>query len=99
MPLPTPDNTINWTAIIEISVSISAAVFGWIYFVNAYFKNKATEKRNWIESIATIAVKEAMKDAFKDVRADIDTLFKYREEDRKHIDHKFETVMTEMRKK
>lgn len=94
-PIPDP---VDWTKIIEIVCSLLTVLIAWVYFVNRYFKNKAQEKEDWIKSIATIAVNSAMDSCLKDVRNDIQVLFKYREADRLHIDNKFDAMMTEVRK-
>lgn len=94
-PTPTPFD-LN-TAIYVIGSCITGLI-AWVYFVNAYFKSKSREKEEWIKQIATAAVNAAMDSCLKDVRDDIKVLFKYREEDRKHIDHKFDMMVTEIRK-
>jgi hypothetical protein len=93
--LPEP---INWNVIINTAMYVAGGLIAWFYFVHWYFKNKSKEKEDWVKSIATAAVNTAMDSSLKDVRADIQTLFKYREEDRRHIDHKFDSMMGELRK-
>lgn len=39
-----------------------------------------------------------LKNDIADIKKDIDVLFKYREEDRNHLDRKFETVFRELKK-
>ncbi len=97
MTQSTPD-PINWNVIINTLIYVAGGLVGWFYFVHWYFKNKAQEKENWIKSIATTAVNAAMDSCLKDVREDIKILFKYREDDRKHIDDNFRSMMTELRK-
>ncbi len=97
MTQPIPDPT-NWTAIIEVAMSLITGLIAWIYLVNWYFKSKKQEKKEWIEQIATAAVTAAMDSSLRDVRGDIQTLFKYREADRAHIDGRFDIIMTEIRK-
>lgn len=97
MTQPIPDPT-NWTAIIEVAMSLISGLIAWIYLVNWYFKSKKQEKKEWIEQIATASVNAAMDSCLKDVRDDIKVLFKYREDDRNHIDNKFNMIMTEIRK-
>ncbi len=94
-PIPEP---INWNVLLNSIIYVGGALVGWFYFIHWYFKNKAQEKENWIKSIATTAVNAAMDSALRDVRDDIKVLFKYREEDRKHIDENFRTMMVEIKK-
>lgn len=93
----TPD-PINWNVLLNTIIYVAGGLVGWFYFVHWYFKNKAQEKENWIKQVATTAVNAAMDSCLKDVRGDIQTLFKYREDDRKHIDAKFDFIITEIRK-
>ena len=97
MTQPTQD-PINWNVLLNTIIYVAGGLVGWFYFVHWYFKNKAQEKENWIKQVATTAVNVAMDNCLKDVRSDIQTLFKYREDDRKHIDNKFDMIMTEVRK-
>lgn len=97
MTQPTPD-PINWNVLLNTIVYVAGGLIAWFYFVHWYFKNKAQEKENWIKQVATTAVNAAMDSCLKDVRGDIQTLFKYREDDRKHIDAKFDFIITEIRK-
>lgn len=94
---PTQD-PINWNVLLNTIIYVAGGLVGWFYFVHWYFKNKAQEKENWIKQVATTAVNVAMDNCLKDVRNDIQTLFTYREDDRKHIDHKFDMIMSEVRK-
>lgn len=89
---------VNWNVLLNTIIYVGGGLVAWFYFVHWYFKNKAQEKENWIKQVATTAVNAAMDSCLKDVREDIKVLFKYREEDRKHIDHKFDGIMTEIRK-
>lgn len=97
MTHPTQD-PINWNVLLNTIIYVVGGLVGWFYFVHWYFKNKAQEKENWIKQVATTAVNTAMDNCLKDVRDDIRVLFKYREDDRKHIDNKFDIIMTEIRK-
>jgi len=94
-PIPDP---INWNVLLNTLVYVAGGLVGWFYFIHWYFKNKAQEKENWIKSIATTAVNAAMDNCLKDVRGDIQTLFRHREDDRKHIDTRLDIIMTEIRK-
>lgn len=97
MTNPTPEQ-IDWTTVITVIATIIGGLIGWFYFVHWYFKNKKEEKEAWIKSIATEAVNAAMNSCLQDVRADIQTLFSYRETDRVHLDRKFDSIMAELRK-
>lgn len=97
MATNTPD-PINWNVLIQTIIYVVGGLIGWFYYVHWYFKNKSKEKKDWIEQIATAAVNTAMDSCLKDVRNDINTLFKYREDDRKHIDTKFDMMIKEIRK-
>lgn len=93
-----PTSEIDWNVAIKIISTTIGGLIAWIYFINAYFKNKSKEKEDWIKKIAESAVSAAMDKSLSDVREDIQTLFKYRELDRKHIDDKFDNILREMKK-
>lgn len=93
----TPD-PIDWNTIIQIGLSIFGGLVAWIYLVNAWFKSKREEKKEWIEQIATASVNAAMDSCLKDVRRDVQTLFRHREDDRKHLDDRLDFIVTEIRK-
>ncbi len=100
------------TDIVPLVYFLGACVtflIGWIYFINAFFKNKKEEKKEWIEQIASASVNAAMDTCLKPIRDDINLLFKYREDDRSHMDKsreddrrhfdgKFDNLMIEIRK-
>lgn len=76
----------------------------WKYIDNKFREKKLEaeqlklEREEFITKVAKEAVKAAMDGILGDVKEDISTLFKYREEDRKHIDHKFDNIMKELKK-
>lgn len=93
-----PTSEIDWNVAIKIISTTIGGLIAWIYFINAYFKNKSKEKEDWIKKIAESAVSAAMDKTLTDVREDIQTLFRYREADRKHIDEKFDNILREIKK-
>jgi len=56
------------------------------------------EREEFITKVAKEAVRAAMDGILGDVKDNINTLFKYREADRKHIDDKFDSIMKELKK-
>jgi hypothetical protein len=86
-------------------VGASGAVAAFWKWVDSRFAAKKleielekTDREEFITKVAEKAVQAALNSILGDVREDIQTLFKYREDDRKHIDQKFDKIMTEIRK-
>jgi hypothetical protein len=64
-----------------------------------------TEKETWIRQVVEGVVDIVLTNKFKsaddkmtDMNGKINTLFEYRESDRKNVDQKFDTVLREIRK-
>lgn len=91
MTSPTPTDWTGLGVIWAIAGGIVAIAFKWI---DAYFKNKKTEKESFIKSV----VETVMTSSLKDVNDKISTLFEYRERDRENLDKKFEGMMKELKK-
>ena len=73
-------------------------MFGYAYYINLYFKNKAKEKEEFIQDVVKATLRETLDGELKSIKENIDILFKYREADRKHIDEKFDKIMIELKK-
>jgi hypothetical protein len=102
MTSPTPTDWTGLGVIWAITSGIVAIAYKWI---NSYFANKKTEKetfiRNVVQGVIDIALSAKLKavdDRMVEMNGKINTLFDYREQDRNHIDGKFETMLREIRK-
>lgn len=97
MPLPT-QSSIDWSNVLAVSVPCITFLIGFFKWVDAHFKSKRDERASFIEQIVDSSVKKTLDSVLGDVRADIQMLFKYREEDRKHADTRFDSVIREIKK-
>lgn len=95
MPQPTDTSLYSLIEIIIICATFVTVCWKWI---NSYFKSKSQEKEEFIIKVADVAASAAIDKVLGGVRADIQTLFRYREDDRKHIDDKLDRMMLEIRK-
>lgn len=102
MTPPTPTDWTGLGVIWAIASGVVAIAFKWI---NAYFADKKTEKENFIRNvvqgvidIAMSAKLKSVDDRMGEMNSKINTLFEYREQDRNHLDGKFETMLREIRK-
>ncbi len=100
-----PDHAFDINELVKWVTIVSGAVLWWWKYIDNKFKEKKLEielakrdKEEFITRVAESAVKAALNSMLGEVKEDIQTLFKYREDDRKHIDKKFEIIMVEMRK-
>lgn len=84
----------------------TTGIFGmyWKYIDNKFKEEKLKaeqakfEREEFITKVAEKAVQTAMAIVVSEFRNDIDTLFRYREEDRKHIDQRLDNIVKEIRK-
>lgn len=98
---PTLHTTIDWSTICAIwglVIAFLGAVSTGIAY-NYRFKLKRLEydkqqNEDFIRHVVTVT----MEGVLKDVRKDIDQLFKYRDEDKKHWDERFDKVITAIKK-
>ena len=104
MGLPS-NNDFDINELYKWVLGASGAVVGFWKWVDSRFAAKKLEleqtkfeREEFITRVAEKAVQAAMNGILGDVKEDISTLFKYREEDRKHIDHKFDNIMKELKK-
>lgn len=113
MTAPTPTDWTGLGVIWAIAIGIVGIAFKWInsYFADKRVERdvqtakEKSEKESFIkqvvESIIDITMSAKLKgvdDKMGDMNTKINTLFKYREDDRKNLDRKFETVLSEIRK-
>lgn len=109
MALPTPNPEFDITKIIEIFITVAASLGGILYGMSQYFKDKASardaallakkvENEEFIQKVAIACVKATLDSVLGDVKEDIKILFKYRDEDRKHYDDRFDKVITAIKK-
>lgn len=93
MAIPQPYN-LDWTSIGECIVSVSGITWGFLGFTNKWFKDKAEArvasakaekegKQEFIEKIVNATVTGTLNSVLGDIKEDIATLFKYRDEDSK----------------
>lgn len=94
-PLPNPT---DWNDNIKWIAGCLTGLLGYGYYINLYFKNKAKEKDEFIKGIVNATLRTTLDHELKGIKDNIDKLFEYREEDRKHIDSKFTTLLAEVRK-
>lgn len=106
---PHPSYTIDLTAIgywIISTVTLLIAFFG---FTNKYFRDRVAAreafakaekegKQEFIEKIVNTTVTATLNSVLGAMREDISTLFKYREEDKKDMNNRFDRVMTKLDK-
>lgn len=94
LPTPSPD----WNENIKWIAGCISALLGYGYYINLYFKNKAKEKQEFIQDIVKATLRNTLDHELQGIKDNIETLFKYREDDRKHIDEKFSVMMRELKK-
>lgn len=93
--LPIP---FDWNENIKWIAGCITALIGYVYYINAHFKNKAKEKQEFIQGIVNTTLRTTLDHELQGIKDNIDKLFEYREDDRKHIDDKFSKMMTELKK-
>lgn len=109
MALPTPNPEFDINKIIEVLIGVAASLIGVLAYMGKYFKDKAAEREasiaikkveseEFIKRVAIACVSATLDSALRDVKEDINTLFKYRDADRKHIDERFDKVILEIKK-
>lgn len=109
MALPTPNPEFDINKIIEILIGVIGSLICILGFMGKHFKDKAlardaallakkTESEEFIEKVAIACVKATLDSVLGDVKEDIKILFKYRDEDRKHYDDRFDKVITAIKK-
>lgn len=107
-PIPNP-NEFDINKIIEVLIAVAGSLIGVLAWMRSYFKDKASardatiqakkvESEEFIEKVAIACVKATLDSTIGDVKADISALFKYREDDRKHYDDRFDKVMAAIKK-
>lgn len=85
----------SFTGIFTICATILAGFWKW---VDASHKLKKEENKAFIEGIVESSVKKTLDAVLGDIRSDIQVLFKYREDDRRHYDVRFDSVIKEIKK-
>jgi hypothetical protein len=93
--LPTP---FDWTENIKWLSACISALLGYAYYINLYFKNKSKEKQEFIQDIVKATLRNTLDHELQGIKENIDKLFEYREDDRRHIDEKFSKMMSELKK-
>lgn len=107
-----PPPLFDWNEIVKTIIYVIGVAFGAVKGMSFWFRNKEKErqakeqeKTEFIEKIAETAVDKTLQKVFNDVNnsfvsvnKNIDILFKYREEDRKHWDARFDSVMNKVGK-
>lgn len=106
-PNLTPEFDIN--KIIEALIAMAGILWATLSYMGKYYKDKASERESnasakkietedFIQKVAVACVRATLDSALKDVKDDINILFKYRDEDRKHYDDRFDKVITAIKK-
>lgn len=93
-----PTSTFDWATLIEVFTPCITILIAFFKYVDAYFKSKKEEKAEFIEKIAEASVNKTLDKVFADQNSKITTLFEYREDDRKHWDARFDSVMSKLGK-
>jgi len=93
-PLPNP---FDWNENIKWIAGCISGLLGYGYYINLYFKNKAKEKEEFIQDIVKVTLRNTLDHELQGIKDNIDKLFEYREDDRKHIDEKFSKIMSELK--
>lgn len=107
-PVPNP-NEFDINKIIEVLIAVAGSLIGVLVWMRSHFKDKASardaaiaakkiESEEFIEKVAIACVKATLDSTMGDVKNNITALFKYREDDRKHYDDRFDKVMTALKK-
>jgi len=105
-PLPNPT---DWTAMGEWLISVGGLLIAFFGFTGKYFKDKADarekfaaaqkqERQDFIEKVVIATVSATLNSTLGGIKDDIATLFKYREEDKKDMNNRFDRVMIELKK-
>lgn len=106
-PTPNPDFDIN--KIIEVLIAVGGFLWATLAYMAKYFKDKDAERaatlaakkvesEEFIKKVAIACVNATLEGVLKDVKEDISILFKYRDEDRKHFDEKFDKIILAIKK-
>jgi hypothetical protein len=94
-PLP---NAFDWNDNFKWVAMCISGLIAYCYYIAFYFKNKAKEKEEFIQGIVNATLRSTLDHELQSIKDNIDKLFEYREDDRKHIDEKFTKLMAEVRK-
>lgn len=106
---PTPNPEFDVNKIIEVLIAVGGFLWATLSYMSKYFKDKESarlaainakkiETEEFIERVAIACVKATVDSVLTDVKNDIVTLFRYRDEDRKHYDERFDKVITAIKK-
>lgn len=109
MVQPTPNPEFDVNKIIEVLIAVGGFLWATLAYMAKYFKDKALEREaaviakkveteEFIERVAIACVKATVDSVLTDVKEDIKVLFKYRDDDRRHFDLKFDGLMKEIKK-
>lgn len=108
MAAPIPD-PINWTSIGTWLITVAGLCISFFGFTTKHFKNRAEEreahalaekqqKQEFIEKVVIATVTATLNSTLGGIKSDIEILFKYREEDKKEMNNRFDRVMIELKK-
>jgi hypothetical protein len=56
------DNNVDLTKIIEVSLGVFGFLVAFITYINAYFKNKKTEKQEFIENVVRATIESSLSE-------------------------------------
>lgn len=94
----TPPPTFDWGTLIEVFTPCITVLVGWFKYLDINAKAKKDEKVEFIERITEAAVNRTLDKVFADQNGKIETLFRYRESDKRHWDERFDSVMNKLGK-
>ncbi len=106
-PIPNPEFDIN--KLLEVLSIVAGSVLAICTYISKKFKDKASEREaatlakkveseEFIKKVAIACVEATLNSVLGDIKEDIKILFKYRDEDLKHWDKRFDGVMTAIKK-
>jgi CHASE1-domain containing sensor protein len=88
---------LDWSNIIAVFVTCVTLLIGYFRWLDVSAKAKKDEKAEFIERIAEAAVNKTLDKVFSDQNSKIETLFNYRESDRRHWDERFDAVLNKLK--
>ena len=87
------NNDETFKTLSELFLGLLAGVIAFWKFVDKYFEDKKTQKKEFIAEVVKACIQSEMS-TFKD---DIRELKDFRENDRKYFDEKFDKIMNQRR--
>ena len=89
MATPPTTQAFDWNENFKWIAGCITALFGYLYYINAWFKNRARDKKQFIIDAVEATVKSTMTAELSGIKDSIKELQSHREADRKHTDDQF----------